>query len=85
MKEEIPDIILESIRFGSHITVIYMLENIVDDKNIIDSKLLRTIIFIIISVIVYHLVLKKLFDGAITKMNNVKKELKTNDQNLASR
>lgn len=74
-QHDIPDIILESIRFSSHISMIIILENMLDEeKSIFDMRLVRTILFVIISVIIYHLFLKKLFLPTIDQMKKIKDE-----------
>ncbi len=71
-KCDIIDIITEGHRFLLHLLFVNIAINLIDGKtDFINSNLIKTFIGTIISVLVYHLIIKKLIE---TKLKNIKKE-----------
>lgn len=55
------EIIYDSIRFCSHIFLLHTLGYLFNDEtSFIEMKLIRTLIFTVVSIATYHLVIKKI-------------------------
>lgn len=68
-KCDVSDIVLEIIRFCSHIILLHVLYSIVDNKEtFLGISFMKTIIFTIVAIILYNFILKKFFGQVIEKM-----------------
>jgi hypothetical protein len=58
---DLTDIFFDSVRFGAHIFFMHMLSYSFDDEtSLLGIKLLKTLIFTVISITIYHLLVKKI-------------------------
>lgn len=73
-KCDVSDIIVETIRFLSHIFLLHLISySIEGNESLISSSILKTMLFTTIAIILYNIFVKKLFDPVMKKM---KKECK---------
>lgn len=71
-KCDITDIITETIRFLSHLLLIHVFTYIVDTKEEFMNKMfVRTMLFTAMSIIIYNLVVKKLFMENVVKLRAI--------------
>jgi len=63
-KSDLIDIYTDSVRFCSHIFVLHTLGFIaLDENNLFSMKLFKTLLFTILSITIYHLIIKKIVYG----------------------
>jgi len=68
-KCDVADIMLETIRFLSHITLLHILNYTVNEnEGLFTITFLRTLLFTCIAIILYQLIIKQLFIKFIKKM-----------------
>jgi len=68
---DIYDIITESIRYSFHISLIYLATYLINgDKTLIGYKLFETLLTLIISIIIYNILFKKMFYPLVNKLKS---------------
>jgi hypothetical protein len=64
--------ILEIIRFLSHITLLHILNYMIDNKDeLFDISYLKVMLFTTMAIVIYHIIIKKLFKDKTKKMKLV--------------
>lgn len=60
-EEDIDDIFKDSVRFVSHITLLHFISvGIEGNDELFSGKLLRTLIYTVLAITIYHLLIKKI-------------------------
>lgn len=71
-KCDLVEIIFEIIRFLSHITLLHLLNCMIDSKEeLFDINYLKIMLFTAIAIILYHISIKKLLNVNSKKMKNI--------------
>ena len=71
-KCDISDIVLECIRFLSHIFIMGLLTySLTDDGNMMFMDIFKSMLFAIIAIIIYQLIFKKVLFKTIKKMKKI--------------
>lgn len=66
---DLVEIVLEIVRFLSHITLLHILNCTIDDKEeLFDMNYLKIMLFTAIAITIYHISIKKLFQEKGKKM-----------------
>lgn len=69
---DLVDIIIEIIRFLSHITLLHLINYAIDDKEkLFETNYLKVMLFTALAIIIYHISIKKIFQNKIKKMKSV--------------
>ena len=67
-KCDLVEIIFEIIRFLSHITILHFLNCLANDDNLFEMKYMKIMLFTALSVIIYHIFIKKILINKNKKM-----------------
>ena len=71
-KCDLVDIISEIIRYLSHITLLHVLNCLIDSKDeLFDINYLKIMLFTTIAIITYHIIINKLLSSRRKKMKNI--------------
>lgn len=66
------DIIIETIRFLSHIFLLHIVSYAVEGTGqLFAPSVLKTMLFTVVAIIMYNIFIKKLFDPVTKKMKNI--------------
>lgn len=75
IKCDIIDIIVEGHRFLLHIFLVSVITNLMDgNKDIISVSLLKTLLATLITLIIYHLFIKRILEPKMKKLKNICKK-----------
>ena len=74
---DLVEIIFEIVRFLSHITILHVLNCLIDKKDeLFDVNYLKVMLFTALAIVIYHITIKKLFQDKSKKLEplcNIKK------------
>lgn len=69
---DVADIVTEMIRFLTHITLLHLLNCLIDTKEtLFEVNYLKLMLFTALAIVIYHLFLKKIYDYKINKMKKI--------------
>ncbi len=71
-KCDLVEIILENIRFLSHITLLHILNcTLNDSEELFDVRYLKIMLFTALAIVIYNILVKKLFESKTKKLKYV--------------